>query len=1090
MNPPRTTRLLPLIFPLLAVLGIVLMIVFAAESTPTAAIDLSVGRAEAQRIAAEFLRRQGDDPAARWSTVSYQFDSDAQSYLLREAGRATLNERAQADLDLAHWQVRFWRPLDPDEWIVSVSSATGRVSGYAHTIRAEQPGATLAITAAEQLAAQALPVPPSQLTLIARTTTTQPERADHVLTWERRDLRDGEARYRYSVRVQGDQIGLIDEYYWLPDSWWRESAWQGRRGVLLSTVGWTITYGLTALIGFTWLLLAQRGRLRRRWASTLFGAVLVLGVLVMLNSIPLELASYDVNTSLPLHLLNQLSGYLSQLVTLAATIVLAGMAGEALVWERTNGALQLGQTLTRRGLVSRPTVQALLIGGLIGVGQLGFVSLFYALGGRWFGVWSPVTALYDDTLSTPFPALYALAVGLLPAVGEELLFRLGGITVLTRWTGKPKLAIVFTAIVWASLHATYAQRPFFIRVLELSLVGIVFGALFVRYGVLASMAAHFTYNASLYVPLFWGGSLLYLISGVLAAGAVALLLIPALLRAVRRIPLEPDSAVALPLPPSVPEAPPDLARAAPRHDWRRLAASSAVALVALGLVGWTLAPALRRTDTRSGAIAKAQTAAASLGVDLTGLYPSAQPVADWVDLDLSYLYDELDLPAAATAVREVGHPRAWMVRWLAWDRPDSWQVDLGPGGDVLAYSRSIPEDTPGAALARPAAQALAAAAAQRQVDLAQYELLDAGAVQRTARTDHTFTWQTRQTVVGAAYQRIDVVVQGDQVAAITPSLYTPPAYRRQRDQITFAESFVNKVPAALTEWPTFILPIIGLVGVLRRQVAVRPWAWLGLAGGMIWLLLGIGRLTQGQVAEGPRLIQGLSWALMDGVLNGGQLALLAAGAATAWRMGARSKRRPSDVAIGESWRYSLADALQRGWLLVPWLLLFVLARAWPAAKPGLFAASGALGSLLPAFDSLGRAVLGATTTTLTLAGAFGLLKALATRWRFSRLDPALTALLLTTFGMLLASISLREPGQIALALLAWPVATWLGAQTHGNLLAVWWGLLVLRLLPAGLALAGAAGPIWYVLNGGLLLLGLAMSAGWTAGRLIERRGQR
>jgi hypothetical protein len=29
-----------------------------------------------------------------------------------------------------------------------------------------------------------------------------------------------------------------------------------------------------------------------------------------------------------------------------------------------------------------------------------------------------------------------------------------------------------------------------------------------------------------------------------------------------------------------------------------------------------------------------------------------------------------------------------------------------------------------------------------------------------------------------------------------------------------------------------------------------------------------------------------------------------------------------------------------------------------------------------------------------------------------------------------------------------------------------------------------------VLNGGLLLLGLAMSAGWTAGRLIERRGQR
>lgn len=1084
MNPPRTTRLLPVIFPVLALIGIVLLVLFGAESTPTASVDLTIKREDAQRIAAEFLRTRGDDPAQRWSTVSYQFATEAQSYLLRETGRATLNQRAEADLDLAHWQVRFWRPLDADEWTVSVSSRTGRISGYAHTIRAEQLGATLPITAAQRLAEQALPIPVEQLSLVARASNTQPERVDHLFTWERTDLRDAEARYRYSVRVQGDQVGSVDEYYWLPDSWGREGAWQARRGALLSTIGWTLTYALTALIGFTWLGLARRGRLRRRWAFTLFGAALVTGVLVMLNSIPLELASYNVNDSLPVHLLNKFGGYISQLLTLTATIVLAGMAGEALVWERTNGALHMGQALTRRGLTSRPVVQALLIGGLVGVFQLGFVSAFYALGGRWFGVWSPVTALYDDTLSTPFPALYALALGLLPAVGEELLFRLGGISVLTRWTGKPTLAIVGTAIVWGSLHATYAQRPFFIRMLEISLVGIVFGILFVRYGVLASMAAHFTYNASLYVPLFWGGSLLYLLSGILAAGAVVVLLVPALLRRLRRLPLESDSTLALPLP-AVPPEPAPSAAAPP--GWRRgpmLALSSSVALAALLLIGWTLAPPLQRADTRTSAIDTAQAAAPGLGVDLTGLYPNAQAVADWVDLDLAYLYDSVDRPTAARAVQEVGHARAWMVRWTAWDRPDSWQVDLGPRGDVLAYQRLLPEDAPGATISREAAQILASATLSQYVAASQYELLDSGSLKRTARTDHTFTWQTRQPVVGEAFRRVEVVVQGDQVAQVIPSLYTPPAYRREREQTTLVESLVDDLPGTIASFPTFILPIIGLIGIVRRRVAVKPWALLGLASGVLWLALGLARITQAQLSEGPRLIQTISWALMDGVLNGSQLALLAAGAATGWGLFEGDNHEEPDQfpSIG---RITLIDAIQAGWLLVPWALMFVLARAWPGAKPGLFASPTAVGSTLPAFDVLGRAMLSATTTTLILAGIFGLIKAGIARF-FPR-HAALIALVVTTLGLLVASISLREPTQIVAAALAWPMAVWLGAQVRPNLLALWWALMTLRVVPASVTLIGTAGSAWYLLQGGLLLVGLAMSAGWAAGWWLEQR---
>src|SRR5215216_1688521 len=138
---------------------------------------------------------------------------------------------------------------------------------------------------------------------------------------------------------------------------------------------------------------------------------------------------------------------------------------------RLASRVSLSRALTLRGLASLPIVRSLLIGLCIGVAQLGYISLFYWIGQRWFGVWAPVDTSYDDALSTPLPWLYAIALGLLPAVGEELVFRLGGISLIQRVTSMPRLAVVATAVIWASLHTTYSQQPFFIRLIELTIVG-------------------------------------------------------------------------------------------------------------------------------------------------------------------------------------------------------------------------------------------------------------------------------------------------------------------------------------------------------------------------------------------------------------------------------------------------------------------------------------------------------------------------------------------------------------------------------------------------------------------------------------------
>ena len=582
---PITARLLPPIFPILAAAGLLIALLLYRQTFREATIDLSITRADAEQRALEFLADQGVAIGERWHSSNFRTDTAAQDYLIASAGLAELDALAKQDLKFASWHVRLLTPLDPEEWSVDVSSRTGRIVSYQHIVKEEAPGATIPITQAEQLALRALTArpgggpAPSDLRLLSGRVTRQPNRTDQAFTWERPALQRGDATYRYTVTILGNQVGQINEYYNIPESWQRLARWHSRRGALLSLIGWTATYALMAGLGLAWLWAAGRRRLRLRFALTLLATIGLVGLATLLNSLPMFLASLPTNISVPAFLADQLGTYAGLAMMLGATVIVAGMAGEALLWTKNEPKRRevdarhtalgtrhsapllpcsLSRALTLRGLASAPIVRCLLIGMCVGVAHLGYITLFYWIGQRWFGVWAPLDPNYDDALSTPLPWLYAIALGLLPAVGEELVFRLGGILLIQRVTGKPLLAVVTTAVIWASLHTTYSQQPFFIRLIELTIVGIVFGVLFLRYGVLSSMAAHYTYNAALMVPLLAQGSWATRAGAMVAVCGAALLLLPAVLRSWRGQPLEGAEVLAASLPQEV-LTPPDLA---------------------------------------------------------------------------------------------------------------------------------------------------------------------------------------------------------------------------------------------------------------------------------------------------------------------------------------------------------------------------------------------------------------------------------------------------------------------------------------------------------------------------------------------------
>ncbi|HEU5099265.1 MAG TPA: hypothetical protein VFU22_09610, partial [Roseiflexaceae bacterium] len=237
--------LLPPIFPVLAVVGLLLALLLYRQTFREATIDLTIGRAAAERRALEFLAAQGVAIDQRWRSSSFRTETIAQDYMIASSGLAELQSLAQQDLKFAGWHVRLFTPLDPEEWSVDVSGRTGRIMSYQHVIKEEAPGATISISAAEQLALEALAArpgggpAPGELRLLARRVTRQPNRTDQVFTWERPALRRGDATYRYTVTVAGDQVGRIDEYSHIPESWQRLARWHFRRGALLNTIGWT-----------------------------------------------------------------------------------------------------------------------------------------------------------------------------------------------------------------------------------------------------------------------------------------------------------------------------------------------------------------------------------------------------------------------------------------------------------------------------------------------------------------------------------------------------------------------------------------------------------------------------------------------------------------------------------------------------------------------------------------------------------------------------------------------------------------------------------------------------------------------------------
>jgi membrane protease YdiL (CAAX protease family) len=175
--------------------------------------------------------------------------------------------------------------------------------------------------------------------------------------------------------------------------------------------------------------------------------------------------------------------------------------------------------------------RGLMLGGI----SFGYIVLFYVIAVRFFHGWTPIEAPGGYAVATPFPFLGPLAIGIVPATTEDLLFRLIGITAVLLALKKRWLALLIPGLLWAFAHTSYVTEPIILRGVELTIEAVMLGLFFLRFGVFVTIMSHFVFNAGLTaLPLLRSSEPYFVFSGLIVIAAMFVPIIPGAISWLRR----------------------------------------------------------------------------------------------------------------------------------------------------------------------------------------------------------------------------------------------------------------------------------------------------------------------------------------------------------------------------------------------------------------------------------------------------------------------------------------------------------------------------------------------------------------------------
>ena len=93
------------------------------QAFPEASVNFQISREEALSRAQKFVTGLGENVSGYKSSIIFDVDEDAKVYLERQVGLREANRLMSSELNIWYWDVRFFKPLQEEEFEARVSPA-------------------------------------------------------------------------------------------------------------------------------------------------------------------------------------------------------------------------------------------------------------------------------------------------------------------------------------------------------------------------------------------------------------------------------------------------------------------------------------------------------------------------------------------------------------------------------------------------------------------------------------------------------------------------------------------------------------------------------------------------------------------------------------------------------------------------------------------------------------------------------------------------------------------------------------------------------------------------------------------------------
>ena len=820
-------------------------------------MDRVTALSEARRLAEDF----DWGPEGFRQAASFRVDDRSRSFVELEGGA---REAFAALIDEGPyfpylWVVRHFRESEARELEVRFLP-DGTPYGFRERLPEDAPGAALDADAARAIAEGGTGAPwnvdLAAYELVESSRAEQPGgRVDHTFVYEHGDRQAGEGRFRLSLVVSGDRPTALTHFVQIPEGFDRryEEMRSANNGIASgATLAMALLYGGGAIVGL-FVLLRQRWVLWRM--PLVFGvSIAVLQALAGFNSWPLIWMNYNTSVSESNFAIQQIVTLIGSTTLLAVLFTLSFMAAETLSRRAFPHHAQLWQCWSRDGARSWPIVGQTAAGYLAVGAMLAFVVAFYWFSSSVLGWWSPSDTLYQpDSVATVLPWFNPLAISLQAGFWEECLFRavpLAGAALIGERYGHRRAwivaAFVVQILVFGAGHANYPAQPAYARVVELILPSLVFGLMYLRFGLLPAVVMHFAFDAVLFsIPLFLST----------AAGAwidqglfVLLFLVPVWVVLAARVrggawieaPARLFNAAWQPVE-RTPAKAPAPAAAVTGVALPRVPVSAAMALAGLALWAYASVESVESPPigiSRGEAYEVAREALAANGANAADWQESAI-FAGAVGPQHRLVWNEAGPEAFRAVVRPYLSTLSWRVRYARFEgdvaaRAEEYIVWVNGNGTVERFQHRLAQSTAGASLEEAAAREIAREALAGLDPVAEFAEVSASSERHPERTDWSFTFRDESLDdLAGGEARVQVQVAGDEVVDTRRFLFVPEQWQRDDDQrrnsVGIAATASNIVLLAML----FAGAVAGVVGFARGRANLR--AALAIGGLMLAL---------------------------------------------------------------------------------------------------------------------------------------------------------------------------------------------------------------------------------------------------------------